>query len=534
MFHLSVAIGGPSSPLVQKYRCVHVLFTRFCKAFPGEIDGDLAREYVVFKAKCHMSHRILVVEDDPGQRRLIAGVVRGLGYETLEAPDGRTAELSVVENKNQLSLVLMDLHLPDLDGVALMGRLRDLGSGALILAMTADHSVATAMAALKAGAHDYLLKPVAAPRLEASIRIALSLSALRKEVRRLSRRADNSLSFEDLIAESPSMRRAIDLARRGAGSDIPMLIEGESGVGKEVFARAAHGASPRSGGPFVAVNCGALPETLVEATLFGHEKGAFTGAAARRAGKFQEADGGSLFLDEVGELPLTAQVKLLRALQEREVEPVGAAKPVKVDIRLISATNRSLRASVADGAFREDLFYRLSAFPVALPPLIERREDIGALAAAFVARFALEENRGIQRISPDAISGLVEFDWPGNVRQLQNAVYRAVVLSEPGQTELHVRDFAELGGYTSSRPARDPGGATDLMDWRSALSGAPADRLMTADGHIRSLEEVEAEMIARALDLYRGRMAEVARRLGIGRSTLYRKVGNLQAAKRGA
>ncbi len=480
-----------------------------------------------------MSHRILVVEDDPAQRRLMATIVRGLGYEALEASDGRTAELAVAKHKNQLSLVLMDLHLPDLDGVALMGRLRDLGSSALILAMTADHSVTTAMAALKAGAHDYLLKPVAAPRLEASIRIALSLSTLSREVRRLSRRADNNLSFEDLIADSSSMRRAIDLARRGAGSDIPMLIEGESGVGKEVFARAAHGASPRAGGPFVAVNCGALPETLVEATLFGHEKGAFTGATVSRGGKFQEASGGSLFLDEVGELPLSAQVKLLRALQEREVEPVGASRPVNVDIRLISATNRSLRARVADGAFREDLFYRLSAFPIALPPLVERREDIGALAAAFAARFALEENRAIQRISPGAISGLIEFDWPGNVRQLQNAVYRAVVLADVGQSELRVCDFVELGGAPAPA-AQARVESREIRDWRDALGGAPADQLMTADGHIRSLEEVEAEMIARALDLYRGRMAEVARRLGIGRSTLYRKVGEMQAQKRGA
>ncbi len=484
-----------------------------------------------------MSHRILVVEDDPAQRRLIATVVRALGHDALEAQDARAAEMAVATGKGRLSLVLLDLHLPDVDGVTLMGRLRDLGSTALIIAMTADHSVATAMAALKAGAHDYLLKPVAAPRLEASIRIALSLSRLRSEVRRLSRQADNNLTFEDLIAESAAMRRAIILARRGAGADIPMLIEGESGVGKEVFARAAHGASPRAGGPFVAVNCGALPETLVEATLFGHEKGAFTGATERRPGKFQEASGGTLFLDEVGELPLPAQVKLLRALQEREVEPVGASIPVRVDIRLISATNRSLQARVGEGTFRGDLYYRLSAFPVLLPPLAERREDIGPLASAFAARFALEERRAIQEIAPDALTRLAGRGWPGNVRQLQNAVYRAVVLAGPDQRALTARDFMELD-------ERDQPGVgaeavrTELRDWREALAEDPReplpDPLMTEYGHIRSLEEVEAEMIDRALELYRGRMAEVARRLGIGRSTLYRKVGNRMATKRQA
>ncbi len=485
-----------------------------------------------------MSDRILVVEDDPAQRRLIAAVVRGLGHEAIEARDGRDAEMTVAADPERLSLALIDLHLPDLGGVALMGRLRNLGCEALVLAMTADQSVSTAMAALKAGAHDYLLKPVAAPRLEASIRIALSLSALRQEVRRLARQADNNLGFDDLIAESAAMQRAIVLARRGAGSDIPMLIEGESGVGKEVFARAAHGASLRAGGPFVAVNCGALPETLVEATLFGHEKGAFTGATARRPGKFQEADGGTLFLDEIGELPPPAQVKLLRALQEREIEPVGASQPAKVDIRLISATNRSLPTRVGEGAFREDLFYRLNAFPVLLPPLDERREDIDRLATAFAARFAFEERREIQQIAPDALQRLAAHDWPGNVRQLQNAVYRAVVLAGPDQRELGVEDFVEFGARPRPTDTAPRSKGAGIDDWKEALADSPLeafpDPLMTGDGHIRTLEDVEAEMTARALELYRGRMAEVARRLGIGRSTLYRKVGEIQAGKRRA
>jgi len=293
---------------------------------------------------------------------------------------------------------------------------RAAGVGLPILVLTSDGSVSRAVYAMRAGANDFIVKPAAPERLDVSIRNALALCNLSHEVQRLSREAENRLGFEDLIAFSPATRDVIALARRVARSDMPVLIEGESGTGKEVFARAIHGSSDRDGAPFVAVNCGALPAALVESILLGHEKGSFTGATERRKGKFQEATGGTLFLDEIGELPLDAQVKLLRAIQTGEIDPVGAAGPVKVDIRLISATNRDLRAMIAEGACREDLYYRVSVFPLVLPRLRERRENIPGLAQMFLARATAADDMVIEGFSTAAMETICRAPWPGNVR----------------------------------------------------------------------------------------------------------------------
>jgi DNA-binding NtrC family response regulator len=325
-----------------------------------------------------------------------------------------------------------------------------------------------------------------------------------------------------------------------------VLIEGESGVGKEMIARAIQGESDRRGKPFVAVNCGALPENLVESILFGHEKGAFTGATSKHIGKFQEANGGTLFLDEVAELPLDIQVKLLRALQEGEVDPVGARRPVRVNIRLISATNRNMIEMVKAGRFREDLYYRLHVFPIMVPPLRDRSEDVAELVQHFIIRFAAEEGRKIRTIDPQALAMLQAYAWPGNVRQLENAVFRAIVLCETDR--LTVDDFPQIAalvdGYEVRIPPAPPpapkpvmpsgqaaiiGGESPVPMARGAVSdgialGIPA---VTDGGHIRRLEEVEADMIRLALHRYRGQMSEVARKLGIGRSTLYRKMRDL-------
>jgi DNA-binding NtrC family response regulator len=346
----------------------------------------------------------------------------------------------------------------------------------------------------------------------------------------LSRQADNRLSFEDLVAVSPATQEAIALARRVARSDIPVLIQGESGTGKEVFASAIHGSGERAGGPFVAVNCGALPAALVESILFGHEKGAFTGATERRREKFQEASGGTLFLDEIGELPLDAQVKLLRSIQTGEVDPVGGAAPVKVDIRLISATNRDLQAMIAEGQFREDLYYRVGVFPLTLPPLRERREDLPGLAQMFLARSAASEGMAIDKFSTAAMEAISSASWPGNVRQLQNIIQRAVILADGSvirPQDLHGLDIAA---------ERQPASGSDCKDDDADITaGDHTDRaaspFLNRAGHIRSLLDIEAEAISRALALYRGRMTETARRLGIGRSTLYRKIDELQLAK---
>jgi DNA-binding NtrC family response regulator len=472
-----------------------------------------------------MTPTVLIAEDDAAQRRHLAAILAAAGYRVMQAGGGGAAleTLLAPGGADRVSLLLLDLNMPDLDGVAVLERIRAAGLALPVVVLTSDGSVARAVGAMRAGASDFLVKPVAPERLDVSIRNALAMSSLATEVRRLSRAAENRLSFDELVADSAAMRDAIALARRAARSEIPVLILGESGTGKEVFARAIHGEGPRAGRPFVAVNCGALPANLVESILFGHEKGAFTGATAKRAGKFQEASGGTLFLDEVGELPLDAQVKLLRALQTGEIDPVGAAAPVRVDIRLISATNRDLDAMVAEGAFREDLYYRLGVLPLALPPLRERRADLPGLARMFLARMAAEEGARIEGFSEEAMAAILAAPWPGNVRQLQNTIHRAIVLAEgarigPADLRLGPGAATERGA-----PGPSPAGAEGGMAARHSY--------LDAEGHVRRLVDVEREMIATALARYRGRMSEIARRLGIGRSTLYRKLDDYQLTR---
>jgi DNA-binding NtrC family response regulator len=330
------------------------------------------------------------------------------------------------------------------------------------------------------------------------------------------------------------MAAVLRTAQKAASSSIPVLVEGESGVGKELFARAIHGSSERKSKPFVAVNCGAIPDNLVESILFGHEKGAFTGATERHMGKFVEASGGTLFLDEVGELPLAAQVKLLRALQEGTVEAVGGRKPVKVDVRIISATNRKLLDLVKSGAFREDLFYRLHVLPLTIPPLRMRREDVPHLLRHFLARFAAEENRTITGISGEAVAHLSQLDWPGNIRQLENTVYRAVVMSESDL--LGLPDFPQTVGLAVSdsqladseplivAPSTAPAMVSGSEIPIAPLAAAGSLAMLNATGEVRPLDDMENEIIRFAISHYRGQMSEVARRLKIGRSTLYRKL----------
>jgi DNA-binding NtrC family response regulator len=485
--------------------------------------------------------RILVVEDDPHQRRHLAAILSSLGYRPATAEGGKAAleALSGMQPgaARNIALALIDLHMPDLGGIEVIEQMHALGAHMPVIVLTSDGSVSRAVDAMRAGAADFIVKPVAPERLDVSIRNALKLSTMTREVERLTREAENRLDFEDLVAVSPAIRKPIALARRVARSDIPVLIEGESGTGKEVFARAIHGQSERAGGPFVAVNCGALPEALVESILFGHEKGAFTGASERRRGRFQEASGGTLFLDEVGELPLDAQVKLLRAIQTGEIDPVGGAGPVEVNIRLISATNRDLGAMVAEGAFREDLYYRVSGFPLTLPPLRERREDLPGLARTILARAAAAEGVAIEGFSTAAMEAITRAPWPGNVRQLQNTLRRAVILAEG--PVIRPQDLHGLEGAGRPAPQGANGAGHDEQAGREQAGQAGAARseaapargtltLHSEAGHVRRLREIEADAIAEALRLYRGRMAEAARRLGIGRSTLYRKIDEYQ------
>jgi DNA-binding NtrC family response regulator len=350
-----------------------------------------------------MPETILIVDDDPVQRRLLEAMIRRFGYEaiTVETGDAALARL-IGAAAPRIDAVVLDLVMPDLDGLGVLARLKEAGSSIPVIVQTAHGGIDNVISAMRAGAADFVVKPVGPERLQVSLRNALAANALESEFKRLKRSRSGTLTFKDVITRSPRMLAALRTAEKAAASDIAVLIEGESGVGKELIARAIHGSGARRSKPFVAVNCGAIPDNLVESTLFGHERGAFTGATERHVGKFVEASGGTLFLDEIGELPLAAQVKLLRAIQEGEVDSVGGKKPIQIDVRLISASNRSLLAAVKEGRFRDDLFYRLHVFPILLPPLRERPEDIPDLVRHFLARFNAEEGKRIRSVSAAA------------------------------------------------------------------------------------------------------------------------------------
>jgi DNA-binding NtrC family response regulator len=465
-----------------------------------------------------MAKTVLIVDDDPTQRRLIQAVLEREGFAVSQA-DGGDAALDRIATGLNPDVVILDLVMPHTPGIEVLKTLRARGFTAPVIVLTATGGVDTVVQAMQAGAQDFFIKPASPDRIIVSIRNALQMGQLTAEVDRLSKRVAGRTSFDDLVGASPLMERVKALGQRAARSSIPVLVLGESGVGKELIARAVHGASERAGRPFVAVNCGAIPEALVESILFGHEKGSFTGAHDRHAGKFQEASGGTLFLDEVGELPLDMQVKLLRALQEGEIDPVGSKRPVKVDVRIISATNRDLAAQVAAGRFREDLFYRLNVYPIEAPSLRERREDVPALVDAFVRRFNIEEGKRVAGATPATLAMLQAFDWPGNVRQLENAVYRAIVLADDAFLQAH--DFPSISGV--SAPLSTPVPVAASAPTGETAMGQPV-RVLDDKGHLRPLEEIERDLIQFAIEAYAGRMTEVARRLGIGRSTLYRKV----------
>ena len=483
-----------------------------------------------------MSESVLIVDDEPVQRRLLEAMVQRFGYQAMVA-DGGDAAMALLGGAQRIDCVVLDLVMPDLDGLGVLARMREAGLDIPVIVQTAHGGIDNVVSVMRAGAADFVVKPASPERLQVSLRNALATKALAGELQRIKRKRDGTLSIADIITRSPAMQPVMKAAEKASASTIPVLIEGESGVGKELIARAIHGSGARRAKPFVAVNCGAMPENLVESILFGHEKGAFTGATDKHTGKFIEADGGTLFLDEVGELPPAAQVKLLRALQEGEVEPVGGRRSVKVDVRIISATNRDLIADVKAGRFREDLFYRLHVFPISVPPLRQRTEDIPELARHFLARIAAEEGKRVRGIDAEAMALLAAHRWPGNVRQLENAIFRAVVLTDGEQISVH--EFPQVAAQIGS----DAIAAQPMIDSSPAIAAAWPDvretsqnaaaltmhtlRLTDAQGEVRPLEDIEREVIRFAIAHYREQMSEVARRLKIGRSTLYRKLEGL-------
>jgi DNA-binding NtrC family response regulator len=500
-----------------------------------------------------MAATILIADDDPVHRRLVEAMIQRTGHTAVTVDGGEAAMAQLGDPQSGIDAVILDLAMPGLDGLGVLEKMREAGLDIPVIVQTAHGGIDNVVAAMRAGACDFMVKPVGAERLMVSLRNALDTSALKDELHRIRHRRDGTLSFADIVSRSETMAAMLATARKAAASTIPVLIEGESGVGKELVARAIHGSGERRSKPFVAVNCGAIPDNLVESILFGHEKGSFTGATERHAGKFVEASGGTLFLDEVSELPLSTQVKLLRALQESEVEAVGGKKPVRVDVRIISATNRSLLDQVKQGHFREDLFYRLHVLPLTVPPLRNRRDDIPVLVRHFLARIGAEERRPQMTVDATALQQLCAATWPGNVRQLENACYRAIVMSDG--TELRAEDFPQLGAHDptgrgiNGAHIEDHGTLQPAVAQASAASHslapqlpgsdipiAPASShaaphalpLLTGDGEIRPLEDIETEVLRFALVHYRGQMSEIARRLKIGRSTLYRKLETLE------
>ncbi len=484
---------------------------------------------------------ILIVDDDPVQRRLAEAALARFGYQTTTAEGGGEALRLLQERPAHVSAVLLDLVMPGgPDGIAVLRTIRARGLRLPVIVQTAQGGLETAISAMREGAFDFVVKPASPEKLHGAVERALRVEAVQGDAHRKDaeegRRSAPSLA-KSFPTGSPLMERAVFLARKAAVSEVPVLIEGESGTGKEVLARAIQAAGARKDKPFVTVNCGAIPANLVESILFGHEKGAFTGATERHAGKFAEANGGTLFLDEVGDLPLDAQVKLLRAVQDGEIDPVGGRATLKVDVRLISATHRDLLVQVAEGRFREDLFYRLNVFPITLPPLRDRRGDIPGLVSLFIARIGARYGGQVDSISGEALALLQAYDWPGNIRQLENAVLRGIVLcdgriltaNEFPQIRAQVTGVAEPVEVDEGTTAPRMTAAGDVKDAGSFVPPpqAPSSgtlQALDAEGHVRDLAHVELDMIRFALDHYHGQMSEVARRLGIGRSTLYRKL----------
>ena len=453
--------------------------------------------------RASMEPRILVVEDEEKLRRVIVLHLEDAGYEVESAGDISTA-LRLAE---RASLILTDIRLPAggvtplLDGLDLLAAIQRQNARIPVIVMTAYGSVEIAVEAMKRGAAEFLTKPFTLDHLLTVVRKALEVQTLREENVRLKEELGHRYRFDSIVANSSKMQEILAAVARVSATRSTVLLCGESGVGKDMIARAIHHHSPRASMPFVKINCTAIPESLMESELFGYEKGAFTGAAAARAGKFEQADGGTVMLDEIGDVPPAIQVKLLRVLQERELERLGSNKTRSVDVRVIAATNVDLRRAIEEGNFREDLYYRLNVFPLTIPPLRERREDIPPLAEYFLSKFRAELGSPVERISPEAMRKLVDYDWPGNVREIENVIERGLVLatSDALQPEDIRLDFAPR----RSAPATNGGsGAGEFL----------------AEG--TTLEEHERQLIREALKRANGNKSQAARLLGLTRNAL--------------
>lgn len=452
---------------------------------------------------------ILIVEDEPRMRRLLEISLGEDGHNVHTAGDAESGLLHL--RKEPTDLVVTDLKLPGMNGLELLQEGKRLNAALPFIVMTAYGSVETAVDAMKAGASDYVLKPFTMAEMKLVINKELDVQQVRDENRRLKEALGKRYHFQNIVGRSKKMQEVLALVEKVAPTNSTVLIGGESGVGKDLIARAIHQNSRRASGPFIKINSTAIPDTLFESELFGFERGAFTGALASKPGKFELADKGTLFLDEIGDVPAPIQVKLLRVLQEREFERLGGTKTLKVDIRMIAATNRDLRAALEEGTFREDLYYRLNVVPIDIPPLREHKEDIPELVNYFLARFAADNEKEIEGITPAAVNALMEYHWPGNVRQLENSVERAVALSS-GRV-IDVKDVY-----------------MDTTLGKSSVEGAASDQLLPEG---MTLEQWEDNMIKEALRRANGNKSQAARLLGLSRNALRYRLSKLGVADEG-
>jgi two-component system response regulator HydG len=446
--------------------------------------------------------KILVVDDDPGHLVSVKTIIRSWGYGVETADDGSVA-VDMVKS-TPVDLILMDVRMTQMGGIEALRQIKVYNPTIPVIIMTAYSSVDSAVEAIKSGAYEYLIKPLDFEVLKLTIERASEHAGLKEENRALKEHLQSDYDIANIIGRSQPMKKLIEMMSMVAPSEATVLITGDSGTGKELIARSLHFNSPRKDKPLVVVNCAAITETLLESELFGHEKGSFTGADKRREGRFMQADSGTIFLDEIGETSSTMQAKLLRVLQEKEIQRVGGEETLKVDVRIVAATNRDLEKEVAEGNFREDLFYRLNVMPLNVPPLKERREDVPLLAQHFMTKFSDKNRKAIKGLVPLAMDMLVNYDWPGNVRELENAIERAVILA----TGEHITE-AQL--------------PLNITEQYEDLEIRPTGTTQILDG-THSLEDIEKEAILAALNGSNGNKAEAARRLGVTRKTLHNKL----------
>lgn len=460
-------------------------------------------------------HTLLIIEDDCDTQDLLEAFFRPKGYDIIRYEDPLKALNDIESKKLHCDVVITDLMLPNITGIDFTRRMREHGADVPIVLITANKTVETAVEAINAGAYDFVVKPLHFPQLLVSVERALYLNHIKGENTTLKTAVQikEGAYIESIIGKSPSFLKALELAKRVASSTANVFISGESGSGKEVIARAIHNLGPRKKGPFIAINCSAIPENLLESELFGHTKGAFTGASEKKIGLFEEAEGGTLFLDEIGDLSLSLQVKLLRVLQERKIKRIGENQMRAIDVRIISATHKDLRLEIVNKNFREDLFFRLNVIPIKIPSLRERKEDIIPLAEFFLRKFAAINGSRVKSFSRPAMERLLSYSWPGNVRELENAVERAVVLSTSDMVQ--IEDLPEDDGH--------------LLSSNGAAASTPgASGFEFSFGRVLTMDEMSKLYIKQVLDLNKGAKEKTARDLGIDRKTLYRKIQDME------